>query len=323
MHPDQRDSLAALVEASAALMLEVVPIVTMRLAVVKGRRLEVLHADTTLRLSWALRREYRVSYRDHLTDTEALLNGTFTPTVPPGTAAPPISLEKEIAAELGVTLGDTLVWNVQGVEIPTVVGSIRRVDWRRFCTNFFVLFPPGVLEEAPQTFVLLARAGDASPRIQRAAVAAFPNVSAIDLQLILNVADEIFTRVRLVLQFMALFSVLTGMIVLLSTIAAMQVAREAEAVLLKTLGALRRQVLQITAIEYGLLGLFAATVGLGLAVGANGLLARLVFKAPLVGALDVLAAALLSAMALTLSVGLLGNRRVYARPPHEVVHCAS
>ncbi|ACY47443.1 ABC transporter permease [Rhodothermus marinus] len=322
VQPDQRDSLIALVEAHGAPVLETVPIVTMRLAAVNGRRIEALRADTTVRLSWAFRREYRSSYRDYLTDTETLLAGTFTPSVPPGTAVPPVSLEEEIAAELGVTLGDTLVWNVQGVEIPTVVGSIRRVDWRRFRTNFFVLFPRGVLEEAPQMFVLLVRAGEASPRIQRAAVEAFPSVSAIDLQLILNVADEIFGRVGLVLQFMALFSVLTGVIVLLGAIAVTRVAREEETVLLKTLGASRRQVLQITAVEYGLLGLLAATVGLVLAVGAAALLAGLVFEAPPVWTPDVLVAALLSAVVLTLGVGLLGNRRVYGRPPLDVLRAA-
>ncbi len=322
VQPDQRDSLKALIEANGAPVLETVPIVTMRLAAVKGRRLEALRADSTVRLGWAFRREYRSSYRNYLTDTETLLAGTFTPAVPRGTPVPPISLEEEIAAELGVTLGDTLVWDVQGVEIPTVVGSIRRVDWRRFRTNFFVLFPQGVLEEAPQMFVLLVRADSASPRIQRAVIEAFPNVSAIDLQLILNVADEIFGRIALVLQFMALFSVLTGVIVLLGAIAVTRVAREEETVLLKTLGASRRQVLQITAVEYGLLGLLAAVVGLGLAVGAAGLLASLVFEVSPVGAPEVLAGALLSAIMLTLGVGLLANRHVYRRPPLEILRAA-
>ncbi len=322
VQPDQREALRRLIQAYGTPVLEEVPIVTMRLAAINGRRIADQLADTTVRLGWAFRREYRSSYRDYLTDTETLLSGSFTPSVPPDTPVPPVSLEEEIAAELGVTLGDTLVWDVQGVEIPTVVGSIRRVDWRRFRTNFFVLFPRGVLEQAPQMFVLLVRAGERSPQLQRAAVEAFPSVSAIDLQLILNVADEIFERVAQVLHVMALFSVFTGLIVLLGTITVTRLAREEETVLLKTLGASRRQVLQITAVEYGLVGLLAALAGVVLASGASAALAAGVFATPPVLAPDLLLMALLITGALTVSVGLLGNRRVYGRSPLDILRTA-
>jgi putative ABC transport system permease protein len=127
VQPDQRDSLRQLIEAYGVSVVEEVPIVTMRLAEVNGRRIAEQLADTTARLGWAFRREYRSSYRDYLSNTETLIAGTFTPAVTPGTTMPPVSLEEEIATELGVTLGDTLVWDVQGVEIPTVVGSLRGV----------------------------------------------------------------------------------------------------------------------------------------------------------------------------------------------------
>lgn len=112
------------------------------------------------------------------------------------------------------------------------------------------------------------------------------------------------------------------MIVLLGAIAVTRVAREEETVLLKTLGASRRRVLQITAVEYGLLGGLAAIVGLLLAVGAAGLLARQVFEVPPVYPLDVLGAAVLSALVLTLSIGLLGNCQVYGRPPLDILRAA-
>jgi putative ABC transport system permease protein len=322
VQPDQRDSLRQLIEAYGVSVVEEVPIVTMRLAEVNGRRIAEQLADTTARLGWAFRREYRSSYRDYLSNTETLIAGTFTPAVTPGTTMPPVSLEEEIATELGVTLGDTLVWDVQGVEIPTVVGSLRRVDWRRFQTNFFVLFPRGVLEDAPQMFVLLVRAGAASPRIQRAAIEAFPSVSAIDLRLILQVAEEIFQKVGGVLHFMALFSVLTGIIVLLGAASVTRAAREEEIVLLKTLGASRRQVLQITAVEYGLLGLLAALAGVLLASGSATLLAIGVFETTPVHPFGVLLAALLGASGLTLGIGLLGNRQLYSRPLLDVLHAA-
>lgn len=322
VQPDQRDSLRQLIEAYGLSVVEEVPIVTMRLAAVNGRRIADQLADTTVRLGWAFRREYRSSYRDHLTDTETLVAGAFTPVVAPGTAMPPVSLEEEIAAALGVTLGDTLVWDVQGVEIPTVVGSLRRVDWRRFRTNFFVLFPRGVLEAAPQMYVLLVQAGEAAPQVQRAAVEAFPSVSTIDLRLVLQVADEIFQQVARVLHFMALFSVLTGIIVLLGATTVSRVAREEETILLKTLGASRRQVLQITMVEYGLLGTLAALAGVLLASGSATLLAVGVFDTAPAEPLWVLPVALLGAAGLTLGIGLLSNRRVYNRLALDVLRAA-
>ena len=111
------------------------------------------------RTSWAHRREYRSTYRDVLNDSETVVEGAFEGTVAeaenadllptPEVAAPgrvvPISIEEELAREeLGVGLGDTIVFDVQGVPITTEITSIREVDWQRLSTNFFVVFPAGV-----------------------------------------------------------------------------------------------------------------------------------------------------------------------------------
>jgi len=123
-------------------------------------------------------------------------------------------------------------------------------------TNFFFTFPTGVLEDAPQFEVVLTRApyDDASGAVQAAVVHAFPNVSAIDLSLILSVFEAIFGRIAFVVRFMALFSILTGLIVLAGAVIVSRFQRIEETVLLKTLGASRWQVLRIVAVEYLFLG---------------------------------------------------------------------
>src|SRR5204863_6836199 len=100
----------------------------------------------------------------------------------------PVSVEEGIAKDMGVGLGDKLVLDVQGIPLAAAVTSLRKVDWHRVEPNFFLLFPRGALEEAPATHVMLTRADspEKSARLQRAVVQAFPNVSAIDLTLVLQ-----------------------------------------------------------------------------------------------------------------------------------------
>lgn len=321
IQPEQTDGVVRVVEAEGLPVLDRVPIVTMRLAAVKGRTIEALRADSTVRVGWAHLREYRSTYRDFLTEAETLEEGTFVGEVPPGTAVVPVSVEHDIAGMLGVTLGDTLVFNVQGVPITTTIGSIRTVEWRRMQTNFYFLFPRGVLEAAPQFNVLLTRAPDeaASGAVQAAVVAAYPNVSAIDLSLILSVFDAIFSRLVFVVRFMALFSILTGLIVLAGAVIVSRFQRIEESVLLKTLGASRRQVRRILSIEYLFLGLLATLTGLVLAVGAGWALAYFVFDTAFIAPPLSLLGALVVVTGLTVGIGLFNSRGIYDRPPLEVL----
>jgi putative ABC transport system permease protein len=293
----------------------------MRIQAVKGRTVESMRADTTVHLNWAYRREYRSTYRDYLTDAETLVEGTFEGTAA-GKEVVPVSIERELAEErLEVALGDTIVFDVQGVPVTTVVGSIREVDWQRMQTNFFVVFPAGVLEDAPQIHVVMTRTGtdEAAARLQAAMVQAYPNVSAISLSLILTVFDEIFSRINFVIRFMALFSVLTGLFVLAGAVMVSRYQRIEESVLLKTLGASQRQVFKIMLIEYLFLGVFATTTGLVLAYAASWGLSAFVFETPFVAAPLPLLIALFTVTGLTVGIGLFNSRGIYARPPLEVL----
>ncbi len=324
---DQLDGVAEAVRAEGLPVQQRVPIVTMRLAAVEGRSIEALRADSTARLTWAHRRAYRSTYRDSLIDSETLAAGTFTGAYDGGdpfdSASPPVpvSLEAGIARTLRAEVGDRLTFDVQGVPVETVVGSLREVDWQRIQTNFFVVFPEGVLDAAPQTFVLLSRAPseDASAAAQQAVVSRYPNVSAIDLSLVLSVFDDLFSRVAFVIRFMALVSVLTGVVVLIGAIVAGRYQRVEESVLLKTLGASRGTVLRILATEYAFLGLFAALTGVVLAVAGTWALTTFVFDGAFALAPGVLALTIVAVVALTVTVGLAGSRGIYDRPPLEVL----
>ena len=321
IQPSQIEGVERIVQEQQLPLIERSPIVTMRIHAIKGRTIEDMRADSTVRTNWAHRREYRSTYRDHLVDSETLLDGTFEG-VAPETGAVPVSLEREMAEErLRVSLGDTIVFDVQGVLVPAVVGSIREVDWQRMQTNFFVVFPTGVLEDAPQMHVLMTRAetDEAVAGVQAAIVRSYPNVSSISLSLVLNVFDAIFDRVNFVIRFMALFSVLTGLFVLAGAVLVSRFQRIEESVLLKTLGASQAQVFKIMLIEYLFLGIFATTTGLVLAYAGSWALAAFVFEAPFVAAPWSMLAALFVVTGLTVTIGLFNSRGIYARPPLEVL----
>ncbi|KAG1654389.1 putative zinc metalloproteinase in scaA 5'region [Nymphon striatum] len=120
-----------------------------------------------------------------------------------------------------VVIGDTLMFNVQGVLMETKVASIRTVDWGRMQLNFSVVFPEGILEKAPQFHVITTNAPDekASAQLQRELVTKFPNVSVIDLRQVLTVVQGILDKISWVINFMAFFSILTGIIVLIGSTA--------------------------------------------------------------------------------------------------------
>ena len=342
IQPAQRDGVARVLREGGFSGTPPVPIVTMRIKSVKGVpiRFELpspdsLAMDSTERASnrsrtrtppggWAGRREYRSSYRDTLTGTEKVVRGKWwgpgAQPPAPGTPAE-LSLETDIATELGVTLGDEIVWDVQGSEVRTRLTNLREVDWGRFETNFFAVFQPGVLEAAPQMFVTLVRA-DSAPargRLQRSIAEQFPNVTAIDLSQIQQALDGILDRGAVIVRFLAGFSLVTGAIVLIGAVSASRMQRMREAVLLKTLGATRAQVLKILISEYAALGILASCASVVLATMAGWALARWVFHAPFHLPAPALAGLILLLVALTLIVGLWNSAEVLKRAPLAVL----
>ena len=306
---DQRGAIAKLATTFPVRVFEEVPIVTMRLAAVKGRRVEEIRADKSAKIPrWALRRAYRSTYRANLTSTEKLVSGTWREKVNGDEQPVPVSVETGIADNLGVQLGDTLEFEIQGVPIETRVANLRQVDWQRVRPNFFVVFPAGVLESAPQFFAMVARAdsGEGSASFQRALVERFPNVSAIDLTLILNTVNAILGRISFAVRFIALFTIITGFAVLAGAVLSGRSQRLRESILLRTLGASRRTILTTVVAEYLLLGAIAAMTGTLLAFAATWALSLYFFKTAVILALAPSVIIPIIIVAVTVAAGALG-----------------
>ena len=324
IQPDQLPTVERSLREAGLSASDPVPIVPMRIASVKGRPVQRMLADTGQNAAWALRREYRSTYRDSLVSSERLAAGAWwTPRAAgsDGRNGYRISMESGLAEEIGVGVGDEIVWDVQGIRIPTRVASLREVDWARFEPNFFVVFEPGSLEGAPHTLVTLTRIERPTDRgaFQRRLAERLPNVTTLDLSVVQEALERLVDRVVLAIRFMAGFTLATGTLVLVGALATSRFQRIREGALLRTLGATRSQIFRIVLAEYFALGAMAAAVAALLSLAAAWALAKWVFEGRFSPQPMSLAALVLGVVSLTVLVGLLNSREVIRRTPLEVL----
>lgn len=321
IQPDQETGLRRMLKRRDAPLLQRTPIVSARIAGLRGRPVADLLADSTDGgpRRWALRREYRNTYRDTLVSSERLIAGRWWDGAVSDTTGPPrISMEEEIASDLGVGIGDRITWDVQGVSLETEIASLRQVDWARFEPNFFVVFEPDAFgPDAPRSIVLLTRLDEPRTRaeLQRDVVSAYPNVSALDLTIILEAIETVLDRASLAIRFMAIFSIAAGLLILVGALATSRYQRVRESLLLRTLGASTSTIREVLAAEYFALGALAGLTGAALAIVASWALSRFLFELPFrFPALPLLLLALGTA-ALTTLVGLSTTRDVVRQAP--------
>lgn len=317
VQPDQIAGVEGVLREEELPVLESTPMVTMRIQSIRG----VPVRDLKDLPRWVVRREFRSTYRDELNATEEIVAGTLAtgPVDPSGIV--PLSLEEKIAGDMGVGVGDELVMDVQGVPVRTKVTSLRRVDWSQFNLNFFMVFPTGVLEDAPGFQVVTTRTPDpaASGALQRELAKEFANVTAIDLTQILKTVKELLEKISLVVSVLAGFTLLAGVPIFLGTLLNGREVRLRESVLLRTMGASARQVRVILVIEFAVLGLLSGLTGVLLAAGANAALALSVFDASPWPEPTLIVGALATVTVAAVVGGMLLSRGLTRNSPLEIL----
>jgi len=351
---DQRNGVREILRDHGFPVLQETPIVPGRIYAINDSTVDqILAAPGAYRRErWALRREYRNTYRDTVVGSEEVTAGAWwgtegprgsgaetqrgsaaarqgddvaeppvSPSARPPVGPPQISMEEDLAADLVVGLGDRITWNVQGVLIETRITSLRHVDWARFEPNFFVVFEPGVLDDAPQMAVILTRNPDVAARavVQRDVVERFPNVAVVDLTLFQQTLDDVVGKVTLAIRFMALFSVASGILILIGALATSRRQRLREVTLLRTLGARRPEIRTILLTEYALLGLLAGITGTALSTLGGWAAARFVFEVPFRLPLGALLIFWTACAGLTTLIGAATGRELTRRPPLDVL----
>ncbi len=319
----QRDSVLKIIGENKMPVKQIVPVITIRLEAINNltREKNALDSSDKKTSAFAFNREYRVTYRDTLTNSEKLLRGKMpTPGFnSDGTVG--ITLADNIAQTMKVDIGAHLTFNVQGVVVRTVVTGIREVNFNKVQTNFLVLFPSGVLEKAPQFYVVVTRTRDAnqSGKIQSQLVKSFPNLSMVDVTMILRTVETILTKITYIIRFMASFSIVTGFIVLISSLLLSHSQRLRDSVILRTLGASRSTILLINGLEYLWVGILSTITGTILSLIASWALARFVFRTAFVIDWQPLLIFTVGIAALVVVIGLLNTRKIITASPLSVL----
>lgn len=340
IQPDQEAGVLELLPPGAREETVLDPVVPARIQAIGGQPASQLLEGTSGEPPerWALTRTYRNTYRDSLAPGEEIVAGSWgwegsprdgdarapgSREGPDGTI--PISVEDDLAGDLGVGLGDRITWDVAGRTVETRVANLRSVEWERFGTNFFVVFPPGSLEGAPRSSVAVTRVADPEARagFQNELVRNYPNVSVLDITRVQEVVEGILGTVDRTIRFLAFFAAGAGFLVLAGTLATSRTQRHAEGALLKTLGARRSLVLQVLLVEFLALGALASLTGLLLATAAAAAVVVTVFEAGFAPRPGVALAITAGVVALTVGVGLLGSRRLLSRPPLPVLRATT
>ena len=312
---DQVEGLRELVEKTTGAKADLIPTVRVRIAAINGQEID-LDAAGVRRERGRLGREYVVTYRPRLEYNESIIAGKFWDESP--SAEPEVSVEEDMIGTAGLNLGSTLTFDIQGRKLTARVTSVRRVDWRNSRTGFLILFRPGALEQAPQTFVGAIDGPSTEParsRFQRAIVDRFPNVSVIDVADIVRGVSRILSNITLAVSFIGGFVFLSGVLILMGSIAMTKFQRVYEAAVLKTLGARRSMLLTIMLAEYGLLGLVAGLVGAAAANGLSYAVARYVFEIEWTFAPVFNVAGIIATILLVGAVGALSSFDVLTRKP--------
>jgi putative ABC transport system permease protein len=318
----QLDSVKSKVTSRGLPIMQEVPIVTMLLNSIAGvdKKENESLAEEKRYSRWLYNREFRVTYRDTLIASETITDGALKAFTNTGDTIF-VSFEKGFADGNNIKLGDEVEFNVQGRPLKTYVGSLREVKFNQVSTNFLVLFPERVLEAAPKFHVLITKTKDdrEAADVQAEIVRTFPNISIINLGTIVTALEEILNKISFVIQFMAFFSIATGILVLISSLIISKYQRMRESILLRTLGASSTIVSRINTLEYFFLGSLASLSGLVLSFLATWLLSEFVFDFTFRGAwLEALVLYVLIT-GLTIVLGWLNGRTIINQPPMEIL----
>jgi len=318
IQPDQVPPFTRLVTDLARHAPELTPVVRSRLAAINGasaaddprqKREEV----------WYLSREYVLTWAAEPPAHNDVTAGRWW-TAEEARKEPLISVEEEIAKNLGVAIGGTLGFDVQGVTVQARVVNLRRVDWQTFNANFFVIFSQGALDGAPSTWIATARAAPSDEgAVQSAVTAAFPNVTAIPVREVLERIAAVLDQIALAIRLLASVSIATGLIVTAGALGVSRHQRLYQSVILKTLGATRGFVASVFAVEYALLGAAAGLCGSLLAAALAWGVGRWALDIGWAGSPLTVASGIAGATLLALGVGFLGTFRLLGKKPLGVL----
>jgi putative ABC transport system permease protein len=290
------------------------PMLRGRIIKVKGT--DVADVKPKAEVAWALRGDRGLTYAAALPSGSKLVQGQWWPKDYEG--PPLVSVVSEIADGIGLKIGDKMTVNVLGRDIEATVHNLREVNWRSMGINFVLVFSPNTLRAAPHAHLVTAemKEGDEAALLNRMAQA-YPSVTAVRVKDALATVDDLLNKMLTAVRGANVLTLLTGVLVLAGALAAGLSTRSYEAVVLKTYGATKSQLLKTFALEYGLLGLVAAIFGVVVGSLSAWGIARFILEMPFEFSGTTALSTALTAMVLTTAAGLLVTWRALGAKPSD------
>lgn len=318
IQPHQQDAFTGLVQSSAgARILQMEPVLRARIVRIAGQPVDAVEIADNVR--WTVRRDRGLSYRSAPPPAEMIAEGDWWPA---DYAGPPlVSVEREVAEGYGVGIGDTLTFNVMGRMIEVEIANLRTdIDWSEGRVDFVFVLSPGVIDQAPHTLIATVDigSGDQTALIDRMA-RELPNVTPFAIADMIARVEAVLGQIGLAVRFMAGVTLVTGLAVLVSALAAARRAQLRQSVLFKVVGAERQQIGRIFLAQYLMIGTVAAVLGALLGLLASFALVHFGLGmrwslAPLLASAVPVAAVLA-----TLVIGAIGLKRVLGVPAAAIL----
>ena len=265
-------------------------------------------------------REFNLSWAATLRPDNQIVAGKFWPKE---STEPQYSVEEGLAKALGIRLGDTLSFDVGGASFSGKVTSIRKVDWDSFKPNFFVIATPALLEKQPASWITSFHLPQGEEEVITNLVRQFPNVSVIDLTALMAQFQRITDQVSRAVEFVFVFAIAAGLIVLFAAITSTQDERIFEGAVLRTLGANRRQLMILQLAEFLAIGLLAGAVAAGGAVALAMVLSERVLQVTYEVSWPLPLAGLHAGGIGVAIAGLIGTRRAVSSPPLQTLRAVT
>jgi putative ABC transport system permease protein len=312
IRPEERQSLQEFLQLHGLGQPQTFLMVRARITAINSRRAESIKLPGDAGRGF-LEREQNLTWSAALLDDNQLVSGQWWTAADAGKHL--VSISSEYQEALQLKLGDKLSFDVAGEALTVEVASVRKIRWDSFRPNFFLVFPPGLLDAAAGTYMTSVYL---TP-VQRPALAdlvrQFPTISVIDVDAILKQIRDIMDRASLAVQYVFLFTLAAGVVVLLAAVQSTRDERRYESAMLRTLGASRGTVLQGVAAEFSALGFLSGTLAAFGATGVGWVLARRLFSLhytldPWVWVVGLVCGTILVGVS-----GTLATRRVVNTPP--------
>lgn len=310
IQPDQREPLRLML-AGAGIKDLLYPMVRGRLTHIGERAIQAGSFEDG-RARNLVEREFNLSYTDVLPEGNRVIAGRWSD----GSAGTDAgaSVEEGIAKTLGIHLGDTLRFDVAGQPVQARVTSLRKLDWGSMRVNFFVILPPAAMQGMPETYITSFHLPEASAALGNRLIAAFPNITVVNTDMILRQIQDILDQVIAAVEFLFIFTLAAGVTVLYAALSGARDERMRDAGLLKALGASAALVRQTQYAEFlvvgGLAGLLASLGAIAVGWG----LSQFVFDFPYRFNAWIVPVGVVSGMLCAFAGGWLGLREVLRQP---------